>query len=471
MTRSDLEQLVVGFIRDNLSPTEGERSEISTRYLQLQDFLAGRTFQNGSYARFTSTTPVNDLDVIYVLPQEVVKSITVARAIDTSKLDIHRIIESLAGELRVHYGRSATIKLQPHSAGIYFGREDEFSIDVVPAVPTDDGMFWVPEIAHLSVAKRRGLYRTHAAHPPSPNWIKSDPKGYIAQAKDTDERSDGRFRKAAKAMKRWRWGCKAGDDSFRLKSFHLEQAVTGLFGATPATSCCDAIGRTLEGVPDLIARPQIPDRADRTRFIDEYVCTLTAEERKTIQTAHRLAMSHWASVLEAGTSTEARRALATFFCMNPVFPVRAVSGASASPVPRGLVATNGRDPGEQFLQDNGVSTDLRHGVRINARVTQNGFRPFNLRGSTKPLLKQRHLEFFIDSCDVPEPYDVRWKVKNTGPEAAARGDLRGQIYADAGRHRHTENTKYRGNHYVECYIIKDGVCVAADHIDVVIGRS
>jgi len=75
MIDNDLEPLVAGYAKAHLSPTDPERSVISTRYDQLQRFLNGRTFQSGSYARFTSTTPVNDLDVIYVLPDEMLKQV------------------------------------------------------------------------------------------------------------------------------------------------------------------------------------------------------------------------------------------------------------------------------------------------------------------------------------------------------------------------------------------------------------
>ena len=30
----------------------------------------------------------------------------------------------------------------------------------------------------------------------------------------------------------------------------------------------------------------------------------------------------------------------------------------------------------------------------------------------------------------------------------------------------TENTRYRGRHFVECYLVKDNICVARDRIDV-----
>jgi hypothetical protein len=70
--------------------------------------------------------------------------------------------------------------------------------------------------------------------------------------------------------------------------------------------------------------------------------------------------------------------------------------------------------------------------------------------------------FELTSTTVPPPFDVYWKVKNTGEEAAQRGALRGEITAD---HRgatasKTESTLYRGQHYVEIYVVKDNVCVA-----------
>jgi len=54
--------------------------------------------------------------------------------------------------------------LQSHSIGIFFGEEEDFSIDVVPAFPSDEknefgeDIFYVPEIAHRSIHRRRDLY-------------------------------------------------------------------------------------------------------------------------------------------------------------------------------------------------------------------------------------------------------------------------------------------------------------------------
>ena len=48
--------------------------------------------------------------------------------------------------------------------------------------------------------------------------------------------------------------------------------------------------------------------------------------------------------------------------------------------------------------------------------------------------------------------------------------LRGQIIDDNGTEKRKEDTNFEGAHYVECYIIKNNVCVARDRIDVPISE-
>jgi adenylyl/guanylyl cyclase-like protein with sensor domain/SMODS domain-containing protein len=474
MIDNNLEPLVADYAKTRLSPTRAERTAISTRYDQLQEFLQGRTFQSGSYARFTSTTPVNDLDVIYVLPDELLKQVrTALAAVDPAKLDIRRIVDSLAEELRKHYGTTATVKAQPHSVGIFFGKKHEFSIDVVPAAPTEGDKFWIPEVARTSVARRRELYRSWQAQvrtqtPPGPNWIKSHPKGYITQASTLDQSTEGRFRKAAKVVKKWRWSCKRANDAFRLKSFHLELAVTRWFQRNPNSRCIEGIRGVVSELDELIASPQFRDLADEAQFVDQYVTTLTDADRALLRRQFEHAQFLWAEVERAKSADEVRKALEAFLGVAGS-PLPASSSAAPSKRLLGIAPQGERDPGEEFLCDFGVPFREQHHVKVNAEVSKDGFRPFKLLERHFPLFKLRKLEFYVEDCDVPQPFEVRWKVKNTGGEATRKGALRGQIYGDEGRLRRKESTLYWGNHYVECYVIKDGVCVAADHIDVPIG--
>lgn len=71
---------------------------------------------------------------------------------------------------------------------------------------------------------------------------------------------------------------------------------------------------------------------------------------------------------------------------------------------------------------------------------------------------------FDARTNAPAPYDVKWQVVNTGAEAAAAGaaQLRGGFDDGEGQSGlvRWESTRYRGTHWIEAFVIKDGVCVA-----------
>lgn len=77
------------------------------------------------------------------------------------------------------------------------------------------------------------------------------------------------------------------------------------------------------------------------------------------------------------------------------------------------------------------------------------------------------LDFYIENTNVSRPYEIYWKVKNNGDEAMRLNDLRGEIFKSISTNdHHSEYSKFKGNHYVECYIIKNKVCVAIGRIEV-----
>lgn len=106
---------------------------------------------------------------------------------------------------------------------------------------------------------------------------------------------------------------------------------------------------------------------------------------------------------------------------------------------------------------------------LSARVLpKNGFRTYDLQGHGNVVGKNRKIRFSLAKCNVPGPYDVYWKVRNTGEEAISADCIRGQIERDGGSRYRDEPTAYRGKHYVECYVVKNGVCVAVAHQNVII---
>ena len=126
------------------------------------------------------------------------------------------------------------------------------------------------------------------------------------------------------------------------------------------------------------------------------------------------------------------------------------------------------DP-EQFIEDL-YPVDIRYNVTLDCEVKRNGFREdmlSHILSSGQRVSRVRSLDF-IQNTDVPWPYDVKWKVRNVGDEAKRRNCLRGEIIDSnrmGGLARH-ESADFRGPHYVECCIVKDGIVVARDRINV-----
>jgi len=123
---------------------------------------------------------------------------------------------------------------------------------------------------------------------------------------------------------------------------------------------------------------------------------------------------------------------------------------------------------EQFIEDK-YPVDIRNILKIDCEVSQNGYREhflIEMLAKRIPLLARKKLLFTIKENSVPEPYSIEWKVLNRGEEAKRRNCIRGQITPDNGHHQKNESTDFKGNHVVECYVIKNGVVVAKDRIDV-----
>lgn len=104
-----------------------------------------------------------------------------------------------------------------------------------------------------------------------------------------------------------------------------------------------------------------------------------------------------------------------------------------------------------------------HTAVIAAHLAQEGFRPRELVSNAAPVPKRCQLRFTVRTS-VPGPFRVYWQVVNTGKDAIYAGDERGLFYDEGELHRAgktwEESTKYTGSHWIQCFIVKNGVCVA-----------
>lgn len=286
------------YVKDHLSPMFTERSFVSSVYEALCNVLGNnQCLQIGSYPRFTANRPLHDLDVLYVNGPWPGVVPNPAGLLSSLKDRIEK-------EFKNPTEFVISVSVQTHSITIAFfdGDEGVFAIDVVPAYRLGtnefgDDTYMVPEIIHRRRMKRQKLYEELARSNRAMGWIKSDPRGYIEVARQVNLANND-FRKSAKFVKAWKCACKKLDDAFKLKSFHMEQIITAYFRRNRQLDIYDAVLQFFRDLPKLIERAQIPDRADQSKNIDQYVEGLTDAEKRLIIDARNVFLSKFEKFTE-----------------------------------------------------------------------------------------------------------------------------------------------------------------------------
>jgi hypothetical protein len=348
------------------------------------------------------------------------------------------------GKLYTALGRSPVYKEMRHrrTRCVYVDYADEFHVDLVPYVEIDG-------CGYITNRKTDSSELT-------------DPKGFTGWLKDQHRVAGGNLIKVIRLFKHVRditWG-------FSVKSVILTTLVgervsvvaemldTGCYADVPST-----LRKVVADLDDYLqANPLLPaivdpsgtqDRLDE-RWDQAGYTTFRAKVR-----ALRAKVDEAFYAVDRETSLAAWQAIFGAGFVAP--PATASSSRSGLIVVRGksLVST------ERFLdKDFGIPfAQSGHSVTISGRVkAKDGFRSYRLADRNCRVEKRRSLLFEVESCSVPGPYDVYWKVRNTGREAETAGGLRGEI-----RKRGcviTEPTAYAGPHWVECYVVRDNRCLA-----------
>jgi hypothetical protein len=279
------------YVKDHLSPTFTERSFVSSVYEALCNVLgATHCLQIGSYPRFTANRPLHDLDVLYV-------SGPWPGVIPNPAGLLNSLKDKIEKEFKNPTQLVIKVSVQTHSITIAFidGDKEVFAVDVVPAYPLGknefgDDTYMVPELIRQRHMKRQRFYEELARSNRAMGWIKSDPRGYIEVASQVNLANND-FRKSAKFVKAWKWACKELNNMFKLKSFHMEQIITAYFQQSVQLDIYDAVFQFFRDLPKLIERAQIPDRADGSVNIDQYVDDLTDAEKRLIIQARNTFLS------------------------------------------------------------------------------------------------------------------------------------------------------------------------------------
>lgn len=421
--------------RDNIAVSNA--ADISTKYCNIttrlnKDFWdtdsdTAHTLQIGSYGRHTAIDGISDLDMAFAIPKTKFDHYKSLGADGPKKM-----LNDVKDSLRKRYDNGTKIKVDGQVVGVFFSN---YHVEVLPAYEDADGHF------------------THG-DTNTGEWKLTKPRPEIRAVNDLNGQTNGNLKNACKMVRAWRnqVGLKMGgllidtlvynffnehDDYDNATFKDYPKMFVSLFsylGGLDEQEYWYAPGSNQRVKCKSKFQPKAKKAARRCQeAVDE------TEENKKIK--------HWKKVF------------------GRKFPNETIAAESAQKT-AALVLSFDR---EQFIEDS-VPVDVRYELTIEGEVRQGNavldrIRQALRRREAVPL--GRHLRFYVSDCDVPEPYAVMWKVRNQGQIAVDRKMLRGEITFDKDSLKQRfETSDFSGNHYVEAYAIKDGVCVARGRLKV-----
>lgn len=428
----------------NLEPTNISEMEITVgeiakklnkNYYNLDSDKTSHMYIVGSVGRETAIKGVSDLDILFDLPVEVFKRFDAYKEKKQSSL-----LQEVKNVLKARYPNT-DISGDGQVVVIKFNK---YTVELVPGFKQSDDRFKYPDTNNGG------------------SWKYTDPLPEISESKKTAEDTDNNFKYIANMLRAWKnkQGFKFGGlliDTITYKFLNEKTDYRNI----GFDSYLDMTQALFEYIKDLnkdqsywyaLGSNQQVYNCDNGKFITK--AEKAYEKMKDL----------------TENSTDVNKKLRQVF--GTQFPKKATAENRTYKSSYNQKYYNDT---EEFIEDY-FTVDIKYNISIDCKITQDGFRPMLLKKLLRDkmfLAIKKHLEFYIDSMDSEikkeAPYDIYWKVKNEGQEAIKRDCIRGQIKRTNTKFIN-ESSDFIGEHYVECYIVKDGICIAKDHIDVPISN-
>lgn len=428
----------------NLEPTNISEMEITVgeiakklnkNYYNLDSDKTSHMYIVGSVGRETAIKGVSDLDILFDLPVEVFKRFDAYKEKKQSSL-----LQEVKNVLKERYPNT-DISGDGQVVVIKFNK---YTVELVPGFKQSDDRFKYPDTNNGG------------------SWKYTDPLPEISESKKTAEDTDNNFKYIANMLRAWKnkQGFKFGGlliDTITYK-FLNEKTDYRNIGFDSYLDMTKALFEYIKGLDKdqsywyALGSNQQVYNCDNGKFI-----TKAEKAYKKIKDL-------------TANSSDVNKKLRQVF--GTQFPKKVTAENRAYTSSYNQKYYNDT---EEFIEDY-FTVDIKYNISIDCKITQDGFRPMLLKKLLRDkmfLAIKKHLEFYIDSMDSEikkeAPYDIYWKVKNEGQEAIKRDCIRGQIKRTNTKSIN-ESSDFIGEHYVECYIVKDGICIAKDHIDVPISN-
>lgn len=408
-------------------------AQISLRYEEITATLnkkfrdteskTANSLQVGSYGRWTAIKGVSDLDMLYIMPS--------SKWSEYKDGKQSKLLTDTKDAIIERYPRTEVFVDRLVVRVLY----KDFHIEVQPVFELEDQSFYYPDTYNGG------------------KWKITKPREEISELADANRKKNRNLRRLCKMVRAWKNKHGVGVGGLLIDTLAYNFLNNTTEYDDKSYSYYDWMNRDffeyLSNLPD-----------------QEYFAAVGSKQRvkvkkkfqKKAKKAHELCINAIDAEETAGVNDKWKKVFGRPF---PAKPTTAYEESLAK-------SLQTWDDTEQFIEDK-YPVDIRYNVQIDCEVSQAGFLTHKLRTMLfkhMPLLANKKLLFTIIDIDVPEPYSIEWKVLNRGSEAQRRNSIRGQILPDRGNHQLKESTDFKGEHIVECYVIKSNVVVAKDRIDV-----
>lgn len=389
-------------------------------------------YKVGSLGRYTAIKGVSDLDMLFVLPDELYTQYNNYKGNGQSAL-----LQSVKNEIKKKYPKTI-VRGDGQVVVITFSN---YEVEVCPVFEEADGSYTYPD------SNNGG------------KWKRTDPMPEIGESEYMIEHTDEHFKYVCQMVRAWK-----NHIGFKMGGLLVDTLVHKFFNKYPSYEST-TFDDYLSLFKDLFSYLK------RLNKDQKYWNALGSNQQVYNKDGIFVdkAEDAYNKIKDLDDDSEnLYEVLQELFGKN--FPIPETVQKSAE----SRYAMASYSDKQQFIE-NLFPVDIRFSLKIDCEVKQNGFRETLLRTllrQRKPLLINKELTFFITKNEIEEkqlPYDIYWKVRNQGPEAIKKNMLRGEIVS--GNETKIERTSFKGGHYVECYIIHNGVCVARDSIDVPIAME
>ena len=438
------------FLRDHVNLNQSRLDTLHSRFSSLdtaleestilEDKLEGSLIPQGSFAHRTIIRPLtgNDFDADVLLPMA-----------EQDEWEPKKYTLELKKALDAVPRYADKTVLGKRCVTIQFA--NDFHIDVVPFVERADG-------------------KTYITHRTRNEFIRQDPIAFTDWFNEQNSTTNGHLVRVIRLFK-WLRDRSSIDCPSVVVAALLAERVKSFAGIDDYGNVATTFTALLEDLRDYLELHSVPPWVD-DRIGQNLADRLTQTGFDNLKSQ----LKRWARLareaLDATASESVdkwKKLFGDSFGASGASSTLALSASAAPPTP---TYEHQMVPGELTITEQFGYPERRSAAdvfRIVGRMspTKKGrgrYRPLSANGNLVPI--GRSLRFEIEGCTVQEPYDVYWKVRNAGPEAARRNAFRGEILKRGNQIQETSD--FPGAHWVQAWVVKDGVAVATATQDVTI---